>query len=135
MPVLYHLAADAIVILHFGYVAFVVVGQVLILLGILRKWDWIRNMRFRGLHLAAILIVVAEALIGMACPLTTLEQHLRTQAGDSTYRGDFIGNLVHDWLFYDFDPWVFTVAYAPFGLLVLGTFLLAPPRSRKSAGK
>jgi hypothetical protein len=135
MPVLYRLAADAIVILHFGYVAFVVVGQVLILLGILRKWDWIRNMRFRGLHLAAILIVVAEALIGMACPLTTLEQHLRTQAGDSTYRGDFIGNLVHDWLFYDFDPWVFTVAYALFGLLVLGTFLLAPPRSRKSAGK
>jgi hypothetical protein len=35
---------------------------------------------------------------------------------------------VHDFLFYDADPWVFVMIYSVFGLLVVGTFLLLPPR-------
>ena len=128
MPYLYRVSADVVVLLHFGYVGFVVAGQLLILVGILLKWSWIRNAWFRFLHLAAIAIVVAESVLGITCPLTTLEQHLRIKAGQATYRGDFVGNLVHDLMFYDLEPWVFTIAYTLFGLLVLGTFVLAPPR-------
>src|SRR5262245_16456241 len=112
MPLFYRLAADATVILHAGYVSFVVVGQLLILFGILRKWEWIRNPWFRWLHVAAIAIVVAESIFGIVCPLTTLEKYLRRLGGQAEYRGDFVANFVHEFLFCPFEPWVFTLAYS-----------------------
>jgi len=137
MSLLYRLAADLTVIVHAGYVSYVVLGQLLILVGILCRWNWVRNPWFRWTHLSAILIVVVEALYGIVCPLTTLENELRRRAGQSGYQGDFIAGLVHDLLFFDFEPWVFTLIYAAFGLLVLSTFAIAPPRRaarRQSAG-
>jgi len=128
MPVLYKLAADLVVVVHFGYVSFVLVGQALILLGLVCGWQWVRNPWFRWLHLGAISIVVVESLLGIVCPLTTWESWLRREAGEATYSGDFLGHWAHELLFYDAPPSVFTVAYSIFGLLVVGTFLLAPPR-------
>jgi hypothetical protein len=130
MPLLYRFAADAVVIVHAGYVLFVIVGQLLILIGIALKWGWIRNALFRGTHLAAIAIVVLEAAYGITCPLTTLEKHLRREAGQVGYQGDFIANAVHNLLFCDCEGWIFTLSYSLFGLLVLATFALAPPRRR-----
>ncbi len=129
MALFYTICADLIVTVHFGFVAFVLVGQLLILLGIVRKWGWIRNFTFRTLHLTAIVIVVAEALGGLMCPLTTWEQQLRTAAGATTYTGDFIPRLLHDLMFFNAEPWVFTLSYCIFGVLVLATFILAPPRN------
>ena len=131
MELFYRIAADITVVLHAAYVAFVVAGLLLILAGIVCKWAWIRNLWFRGLHLGAILIVVAEAWLGIVCPLTTWEKALRENAGQTTYRGDFLANLVHDLLFFEAAPWMFTLCYTLFGLLVLATFVLAPPRRRK----
>ena len=78
-----------------------------------------------------ILIVVVQALLGIMCPLTVWEQALRRLAGQQTYRGAFVANLVHDLLFFDAPPWVFTVCYCSFGLLVVLTLVLAPPRFRR----
>ncbi len=130
MPILYKLAADFVVILHAAYVSFVVFGQLAILVGILRKWAWIRNCWFRWGHLAAISIVVAESLLGIVCPLTTLETWLRTRAGETSYSGDFVAFWVHNLLFYDASPAVFTAIYSAFGLTVLAALVLAPPRRR-----
>ena len=127
---LYTLAADIVVVLHAAYVSFVVFGQLAILIGILRRWVWVRNPRFRWLHVIAISIVVIEALLGIVCPLTTLEDWLRGRAGHAGYRGDFLGHWVHELLFYDAPGWVFTLVYAAFGLLVMATFVIAPPRRR-----
>ncbi|MSR58111.1 MAG: DUF2784 domain-containing protein [Planctomycetaceae bacterium] len=132
MPLLYRLTADAVVILHAGYVSYVLIGQLLILVGILCRWSWIRNPWFRWTHLAAILIVVVESLLEITCPLTTLEQYLRRESGTTAYQGDFVGNWVHELLFFDFTPDVFTAIYTAFGLVVLATFLLVPPRRRRT---
>ena len=121
------LTADLLVIVHFSYVAFVVVGQILILFGGLRQWHWIRNVWFRGLHLLSIGIVVLESWLGIPCPLTVWEQSLRMRAGQVTYEGDFLGRCVHDLLFLDWSPATFTAIYTLFGLLVLATLLAFPP--------
>lgn len=126
------LAADAIVVIHFAFVLFVLIGQLLIMVGALAGWDWIRNLKFRLIHLGSILFVVAESLLGIVCPLTTLEKWLRDQAGETSYEGDFIASWVHEALFFEAEPWVFTVCYTLFGLLVLLTFLYAPPRRKLS---
>ena len=124
---LFKLLADLVVFLHAGYVEFVVVGQLAILWGIARGWRWVRNRKFRLAHLAAIVIVVGESLLGIVCPLTTLEQWLRAQAGQVAYRGDFLGSWVHELLFFDAPPWIFTIVYTAFGLIVATTFWLSPP--------
>jgi hypothetical protein len=133
MSLFYRLAADALVVVHFAYVAFVVVGLIAILLGLTWHRAWARNVVFRVLHLAAILIVAAEAVCGLTCPLTTWEQQLRELAGDASYRGDFLAAWVHDWLFYEAEPWVLTVCYLLFALVVLATFVFAPPRWRSGS--
>lgn len=127
----YRLAADAVVFLHMAYVLFVIAGFLLTLVGAVLRWRWIRNPWFRGIHLAMILIVVAEAWLGITCPLTTWEYQLRQLAGQEAYQGAFFANLVHELLFYDAPPWVFTVLYTMFGLGVLATFLMAPPRWKR----
>ncbi len=122
------LLADLIVLFHAAYVSFVVFGLLLILLGIAFRWRWVRNIWFRSLHLAAIGIVVLEALVGMTCPLTDWEQGLRTMAGEGGYTGDFIGYWAHRLIFYQAPPWVFTALYVAFGFAVLAAYILAPPR-------
>lgn len=126
----YAFAADLVVAAHIAYVAFVVLGLLLTLVGVALGWRWVRNPWFRGVHLAMILIVVAEAWLGITCPLTTWEKQLRRLAGETTYRGDFIGRWLHEALFFDLPPAVFTLIYTAFGLAVLATWVFAPPRRR-----
>ena len=127
MKLIYRIAADLIVIAHTAYVAFVVLCLALILVGIARKWNWIRNFKFRIIHLSMIGIVVAEAWCGLICPLTIWEKDFRRLAGETTYQGDFLANWMHVLLFFEFSPWVFTLLYSLFGLSVIATFLVAPP--------
>jgi hypothetical protein len=120
--------ADLIVVLHATYVSFVVFGLAAILLGVLCRWRWVRNVWFRAIHLTAIGIVVGESLLGIACPLTVWERQLREMAGQTGYTGDFVGYWTHRLIFYRADSRVFTLVYTLFGLAVLAVFILAPPR-------
>jgi len=124
----YRFLADLVVVVHGVFIGFVVFGMLLILLGIPLRWRWVRNFWFRTLHFLAIGIVVVQALLGVLCPLTTLENHLRRQAGEATYPGSFVAHWVHELIFYDAPPRVFTISYCLFGAAVLATLLLAPPR-------
>lgn len=76
--------ADAVVVLHFAFVVFVAFGGLLIL-----KWP-----RLVWLHIPAVAWGVAIELGGWICPLTPLENHLREQAGERHYSGDFIGRYL-----------------------------------------
>ena len=119
--------ADLILVIHALFVAFVVVGVAAILLGKYRHWGWVRNFWFRLAHLLAIGIVTAESWLGLVCPLTEWESHAREAAGGEAYPVPFIQHWLRRILFYDFEPWVFTVAYTAFGMLVLVAWLVVPP--------
>lgn len=138
MRLTYRLLADFVLVVHVSYVAFVVFGLLFVLAGHLRKWPWVRNLWFRTAHLASIAIVVGESWCDITCPLTVWESRFRRAAGESGYRGDFIAGLLHDTLFIEAPPWVFTMVYSLFGLLVLLTLFLVPPelkRRRERAGE
>jgi hypothetical protein len=124
----YRVLADIVVVIHFSYVAFVILGQLAIIYGLLCRRSWARNFYFRWLHLAAIALIVLQAWLGLSCPLTDLENYLRERGGESGYPGDFIGYWAHQFLFYELPTRVFVMSYSVFGGLVLVTFLLAPPR-------
>ncbi len=128
---LYRLLADCIVVLHVGYVLFVILGLLAVLVGWLLDWHWVRWRSFRYLHLSAILIVVGEALTGITCPLTTWEDNLRKHAGEQVVDGSFVGRCFHELLFWDAPQWAFTIAYCTFALIVALTFFLVPLNCKK----
>ena len=127
------LLADAVLVLHMAIAAFVVGGLVLVVVGNLRQWRWINRLGFRSAHLLAIAVVVAEAWLGAACPLTTLEMRLRWQAGAPTYGGGFVEHWLQRLLYYEAPPWVFVLAYSVFGLLVVAAWWYFPPGRRRQA--
>ncbi len=126
-PLPYQLLADAVLVVHLAIALFVVAGLVLVVAGNWRGWRWVNQLWFRVAHLAAIGVVVAESWLGVTCPLTTLEMALRARAGASTYHGNFIEHWLQALLYYDAPPWVFTLGYSLFGLLVAASLWYFPP--------
>jgi hypothetical protein len=120
------LLADFLLVLHFSIAAFIVAGLILTWIGASARWRWVRNPWFRYAHLAAIAFVAAEALLGIACPLTVWEDALRGGARPGT----FIGRWVQRLLYYDAPGWVFTAAYAAWAAATLLTLKLVPPRRK-----
>ena len=76
----YRLAADAVRLLHLGFIAFAVLGGLLAL-----RWR-----RAPWLHLPAVAWAAWIESSGGLCPLTPLENRLRVLAGQSGYPGGFI---------------------------------------------
>jgi polyferredoxin len=120
--------ADALLAVHFAIAVFIAGGLVLVWIGALLGWPWVRNPWFRYLHVAAIVFVAGEALVGMACPLTVWEDMLRGGA----HAESFVGRWLRRLLFYQAPEWVFTSAYAAWAVATLLTLVLVPPR-RKAA--
>ena len=118
--------ADAILVVHFLIVLFIVGGLMTVWIGAALGWRWIRNPWFRYAHLAAIVFVAGEALLGIACPLTVWEDLARGGLRPES----FVGRWVRRLLFYEAPPWVFTAAYIAWALATLATLRLVPPRRR-----
>ncbi|HLS85752.1 MAG TPA: DUF2784 domain-containing protein [Burkholderiales bacterium] len=118
--------ADALLVVHFALAAFIVAGLIAVWAGAAFGWSWIRNPWFRYAHLGAIAIVAAEALLGLACPLTVWEDALRGGARPES----FVGRWVNRLLYYEAPEWIFTVAYVAWAAATVVTLRLVPPRKR-----
>lgn len=118
------LVADVILVVHFAFVLFVVGGFGAIWLGAALGWRWVRNRALRYAHLAAIVFVAAQSLVGVACPLTVWEDLLRRGASDGP---SFVARWVGRLLYYDLPEWVFALAYVVFASAVAVTLWLVPP--------
>ncbi|WP_025992965.1 DUF2784 domain-containing protein [Pseudomonas viridiflava] len=77
---IFRLAADAVVTFHLLFILFVLLGGLLVL-----RWPWAAL-----LHLPAITWGAAVEFLHLYCPLTPLENALRSRAGDQGYDGGFI---------------------------------------------
>ncbi len=80
----YRWAADALAIVHFGFVLFVALGSLLAL-----KWP-----RVAWVHVPAALWGAAIEFGGWICPLTPLENRLRLLGGEAGYEGGFVENYL-----------------------------------------
>jgi hypothetical protein len=85
----YRLAADAVLLLHLGFIAFAVLGGLLAL-----RWR-----RAPWLHLPAVAWAAWIESSGGLCPLTPLENRLRVLAGQSGYPGGFIEHYLLPWIY------------------------------------
>jgi hypothetical protein len=131
-PTVAGLFADAILALHAGIVAFVVLGTSAILVGALRGWRWVRNRAFRIAHLALMVFIALQAWLGRLCPLTVWEQALRNRAGQATYGESFIQHWLSRIIFFEAPWWSFVAAYTAFAALVIACWRWVPPRRRRA---
>ena len=85
----YRALADAVLVVHFAFVLFVVLGGLLVL----------RRPKLAWLHVPAALWASLIEFAGWICPLTPLEQYWRRRAGEVAYRGDFVSHYITLWLY------------------------------------
>lgn len=80
----WRLLADATVLAHLAFIAFAVLGGLLVL----------RKPRWAWLHVPAVAWIVWLELTGAVCPLTGIENALRVRAGEAGYAGGFIDHYL-----------------------------------------
>ncbi|MDA8162536.1 MAG: DUF2784 domain-containing protein [Desulfobacteraceae bacterium] len=78
------LAADTIVLIHFGFILFVVLGGLLVF----------KYRRIAWLHIPAVVWGAGVEFTGIVCPLTPIENTLRRLGGEGGYSGGFVGRYV-----------------------------------------
>ena len=76
--------ADAVVVVHFAFVLFVLFGGLLVL-----RWRWVR-----WLHLPAAAWGALIEFAGWTCPLTPLEKWLRREGNLGGYEGGFVEHYI-----------------------------------------
>jgi hypothetical protein len=86
---IYRSLAELILALHLAFVLFVVLGGLLVL-----KWP-----RVAWLHIPAAIWGVLIEYTGWICPLTPLENSLRTRGGEAGYSGGFIEHYIQPLLY------------------------------------
>jgi hypothetical protein len=79
-----HLLADLLVVLHFAFVLFVVLGGLLVL-----RWP-----KIAYLHLPAAIWGALIEFTGWICPLTPLENSFRARSGAAGYQGGFVEHYI-----------------------------------------
>ncbi len=80
----YRLLADMVVLLHFAFVVFVILGGF-----------WVaRRRRVMPFHLAAAIWAALIEFSGWICPLTPLENQLRAKSGSDGYDSDFVAHYI-----------------------------------------
>lgn len=86
---IYRILADLVLVLHLGFVVFVVLGGLLVL-----RWPAIM-----ALHIPAAVWGVMIEFTGWLCPLTPLENWLRVRGGELGYSGGFIEHYIQPVLY------------------------------------
>ena len=85
----FRVVADAVVVIHFAFVVFVVIGGVLAL-----RWP-----KVFWIHVPAVLYSVWIITFSITCPLTPLERNLRERGGQDRYDESFIERYVEGVLY------------------------------------
>lgn len=119
--------ADLTALVHLGFVVFVVWLEVLIVLGAVLGWEWVRDPVLRCIHFGLVGYVGIQDLFGKICPLTIWENQYREQAGQTRSGKSFIGKMVHAFLMCELDERTLRRIRLSFAAVVTATFFIVWP--------
>lgn len=124
----YAIAADIVIVLHFLWIAFVILGFPVLL--------WINNARWRLIHLAAVIWMVLMQLTRSICPLTYLEAWLKSEGqGAEVYSGKFLIETIERLIYVDTVTLEkITWATGTYLLLIVLSFWFRPLPKKKVRG-
>ena len=111
--------------IHFAIITFNVVGLIVIALGGLFGWTFVRQRIWRMLHLVSWGAVALQAAAGRACFLTNWQYELSGGKGESD---PLIARAVNAVIYWPLPLWVFAIIYAAVFALVVGLLWVVPIR-------
>jgi len=118
--------ADILMLLHFLWAAFMVIGLPLGL--------WLRSPTLRWIHFGGMVITAAFAVAGAYCPLTIWEESLRWEADPGfTYEGGFLAHHLSSILYPQIEPWILRSASVLWGTLTVLTMVVIRPGRKMKA--
>ena len=124
----YRLLADTVLVIHFAFVAFVIIGLLITWIGYFRRWSFVRNFYFRAIHILSMGVVLLESVFDIVCPLTDWEIQLRT-LGEQTVYGEqtFMQYWIHKIMFFNLGTTTFIIIYAGFFTALVLSFIFVRP--------
>ena len=123
----YETAALAVLYFHFAVVVFNVFWLAAVPLGAWLGWPFVRNYWWRAAHIAALILVAAQAVAGRLCFLTILQDYLQGRAGDVS-PPSLITRIVMRAIYWPLPDWVFAPLYVLALVLAALLWICVPPR-------
>ncbi len=117
--------AALVLAVHVGIIGFNLFGLLAIPVGGWLGWGWVRIFCWRAMHVAALGIVAAQALLGRACFLTIWQDDLAGGAAGST---PLLMRWVDRIIFWPLPIWCFALLYLAVLAGVVSLWWLVPPR-------
>ena len=117
------MVADLVLIIHSCIVFFVVFGLVALPIGCLRNYSWTRNTKLRVAHMLLMGFITLEAILGITCPLTIIENTLR----QIEYQQSFVANWVSELIYWDLPTYFFVSMYSTCFIWSLAFWKVHPP--------
>jgi hypothetical protein len=131
------LLANTILIIHFGWILFMLYGFALTVRALWRpvSWAFWDRWLFRSIHLGGILFVASLELLGKYCPLTIWEYGLRRGADPSAAAPDwFVIGWIERLIYPDVSPLVYLIPTYAIALFTLVMFVWKPPSKFRRRG-
>ncbi len=138
----WRILADFVVLAHFLWVVFMVVGFLFTFAAVVGVYVFRRHgicerffgwRFFRWIHVCGIAFVGFLAAIERYCPVTTLENLLRRQSQSGReYTGSFIVHYVEKLLYPDVQPQMILIPTFLIAGFTIAIFILRPPQRKKS---
>jgi len=123
----YKILADVIVVIHFLWIIFMIMGFVLTMAAF--RWKKLFDLFWlRTIHLAGIVFVATLGILGEYCPLTVWEAALRERHDpNAAYAGSFIVHLIEQVVYPNVSPMVVTLPVIMMAVATLIIYVLRPP--------
>ena len=118
------LLADFVLIIHCCIVFFVVFGLVALPIGYLNNYSWTRNVKLRVAHIFLMGFITLEAVLGITCPLTIVENTLR----QIEYQESFVSYWLSHFIYWDLPAYFFVTLYSGCFFWSLIFWRVCPPK-------
>ena len=120
--------SEIVLLLHFFIFLFIVFSFFFIPFGYYKNWEWVKNKNYRLIHLFLMGIVLIETILGFMCPLTILENFLRS---DIKVNNKFT-EIIHQIMYWNFSNYQFIILYLlSFLYLIFLWFFFKPNFEKK----
>ena len=116
--------SDVVLVFHFIIIIFICFGFLLVPIGYKMKWIWLSNLKLRFFHLSLICFVTIEAIIGMTCPLTIIENIFN----ENKYSQSFIKFWVSKIIYWDLPTLFFIILYTFCAFWTILMWKIFPPK-------
>ncbi len=119
--------ANIISVLHFCIFLFITLCCLLIPLGYKLKWNWVKIRKLRLLHVIMMGFITIETILGIVCPLTSLEIFLR----DENKVGNILNKIIHEIMYWDLPASYFIIIYVLCFLYLIFLWIYFKPYNKK----